>query len=454
MRLTHEFKHKYFKKNHINKKGDILMTNKQYNKELFSFIEAATCSFTGIKKMKEILLENKFIELQENNSWNLEENKKYFITRNDASLIAFTIGKSESFSITCTHIDTPSFTIKPKNEFYEKNYLKINVMPYGGLLHYAWLDEPLSLAGRVIVKKNDTYYKEIIDIKKNLFCIPSVAIHQNEKANDSLNLNPQIDMIPIVALKNHREPIKKIIAKEINLKNKEEICDYDLFLYANVSPVYFGMENEMILAPRIDDLSCTFGALKGFINAKKNNNNCIFCAFNSEEIGSLTKEGADSSFLMDTLKRIAGSTKKEISILAHNSTILSADNTHATHPNHPGNSDITNEALLNKGIVISKDASSTTDSITSSIFKGICKKARVPFQDFVTKNDMTSGSTLTGISLRHVSIDSIDIGLGQLAMHGAKEIMGSQDAYYLYLGFKKFYETKITKEKDRIQLDS
>lgn len=428
------------------------MNNKKFNQELFTFIENATCSFTGIKEIKEHLHKNNFTELQENEKWNLNQSKKYFVTRNDASIIAFTLGKNESFNITCTHIDTPALMIKPKNAIYEKNYLKINVMPYGGLLNYAWLDEPLSLAGRIILKKNNTYYKEIVDWKEPLFCIPSVAIHQNENANDDLKLNSQIDMIPILSLKDIKDPIKKLIAKKIKLKQGEEIGDFDLFLYAIEKPITFGIEKEMILSPRIDDLSCTYSALKGFLECKKNENNNIFCAFNSEEIGSLTKEGADSSFLMDILKRIAAETKKDISILINNSSILSADNTHATHPNHPNNSDINNEALLNKGIVISKDASSTTDSITSSIFKGICENAKVPFQDFVTKNDMTSGSTLSGISLRHVSIDSIDIGLGQLAMHGAKEIIGSKDAYYLYQAFKKFYETKIIKTKDKIEL--
>lgn len=426
------------------------MNEKKYNEELFSFIENATCSFTGIKEIKRILLEHHFIELEENEIWHLENNQKYFVTRNDASIIAFTLGNHDSFNITCTHIDTPSLAIKPKNAIYEKNYLKINVTPYGGLLNYAWLDEPLSIAGRVIIKNKNTYYKEIIDLKKPLLCIPSVAIHQNANANEDLSLNSQIDMMPFLSLSDTKEPIKKLISEQIKLKQNDEICDYDLFLYTTESPTYFGLKKECILSPRIDDLACVYPALKGFISQKKNQNNTIFCAFNSEEIGSLTKEGADSSFLMDILKRIIAQEEKELSTILNNSTILSADNTHATHPNHPGNSDINNEALLNKGIVISKDSSSTTDSITSSLFKGICESAHVPYQDFVSKNDMTSGSTLSGISLRHVSIDSIDIGLGELAMHGAKEIMGSKDSYYLYLAFKKFYETKITKEKDRI----
>ena len=427
------------------------MNNLEFNQKLFEFIENATCAFTGIKEIKKMLLNNNFIELEENEEWHLELNQNYFITRNDSSLIAFTTGSNNSFNITCTHVDTPSFLIKPKNAIYEKNYLKINVMPYGGLLNYSWLDEPLSIAGRVIYKKGKQLYKEIIDLKKPLLCIPSVAIHQNANANEDLKLNDQIDMIPILSLKDKKLPINEIIKKDLKLTN-EEICDYDLFLYSITKPVYFGLKKELILSPRIDDLTCTFAALKSFLDAKKANNINIFCTFNSEEIGSLTKEGADSSFLMDTLKRICADLELDISIMISNSTILSADNTHATHPNHPGNSDVNNEAFLNEGIVISRDNTSTTDSITSSLFKEICHKANVPFQDFVTKNDMTSGSTLSGINLRHVSIDSIDIGLGQLAMHGAKEIVGSMDTYYLYQAFKTFYETQIIKEKDRIKL--
>lgn len=428
------------------------MNETKFNEELFNFLKKATCSFTGIKEIKNILLENHFEELEENETWCLKDNKRYFVTRNDASIIAFTLGSQTSFNIICTHIDTPAFSIKPKNAIYEKNYLKINVTPYGGLLNYAWLDEPLSIAGRVIIKSKNTYYKEIIDCHHPLLCIPSVAIHQNSTANENLKLNSQIDMLPFLSLSNQKEPIKKLIAEQIKLKKDDEICDYDLFLYATTPPTYFGAKNECILSPRIDDLTCTYSALASFVNQKQNENNTIFCAFNSEEIGSLTKEGADSSFLMDILKRITAQEEKELSAIISNSTILSADNTHAVHPNHPGNSDLNNEVFLNKGIVISKDSSSTTDGITSSIFKGICEKAKVPYQDFASKNDMTSGSTLSGISLRHVSIDSIDIGLSQLAMHGAKEIIGSKDSYYLYLAFKKFYETTIIKEKDRIVL--
>lgn len=428
------------------------MNTKEFNENLFQFIKKATCSFTGILEIKKQFIKNGFLELYENQDWNIEYDKKYFVIRNDASIIAFQINKSDAFNIVCSHIDTPALAIKPKHIIYEKEYLKINVMPYGGLLNYAWLDEELSIAGRVITKNKNTYTKEIIDYQKPLLLIPSVAIHENDEANTNLEINSQIDLIPILSLQKEKEPINKIINKLLNTTNAE-ICDYDLFLYSTTTPIYFGLNEEFIVSPRIDDLSCVYSSLQAFLNCQNKQNSNLFCSFNSEEIGSLTKEGADSSFLMDILKRIAASLNLDINKIINNSTILSADNTHATHPNHPGNSDVNNQAFLNKGVVISKDPSSTTDSITSSLFKGICEKANVPYQDFVTKNDKNSGSTLSGISLRHVSIDTIDIGISELAMHGAKETIGSKDPFYLYQALKKYYEITIRKDKNKFYLE-
>ncbi len=426
------------------------MNSKKFNQEMFSFINKGTCSFTTIKEIKKILIDNGFLELDEARIWNLENDKKYFVIRSDASLIAFSLGRKTNFNITVTHVDTPAFVIKPECELKESNYLKLDVVPYGGLLDYAWLDEELSIAGRVIIKSKKGLRKQIIDLKRPLLCIPSVAIHQNDKANECLNLNPQKDLLPIIALNTKENTFLNFLSKSLSLKKDEEISDYDLFLYATSKPTYLGINKEMILAPRIDDLTCVYSALKGFLDASNKDNN-IFCAFNSEEIGSLTKEGADSTFLMDVLNRIINKKENLLNMLA-DSTILCADNTHATHPNHPGNSDVLNEAFLNKGVVISKDIDSATNSVTSAIFKSLCRKENIPIQYYVTKNDLTSGSTLSTINLRHVSIDSIDIGLSELAMHGAKEIIGSMDAYYLYQAIKVYYEAEIIRNGDIIEL--
>lgn len=429
------------------------MNKINFNEELFKFINSATCSFSCIDTIKNKLLNEGYAELYETEKWNLKTGK-YFVIRNDASIIAFNIGKNhkKSFNIICTHGDTPGFALKPKSEIYEYNYLKINARPYGGILNYGWMDRPLSIAGRVIYKEDSVYKKKIINIEQPICVIPSEAIHQNDSANTNLDLNSQIDLIPIISFNKEHDIIKTILEKYLKLSKKIEICDYDLFLHTKDRPMLIGANKEMILSPRIDDLTCTFATLQSFIESNNEENINIMCTFNSEEIGSLTKEGADSTFLIDTLKRISALTNVDISIALHNSLIVSADNSHAVHPNHPSKSDINNQGFLNNGILIIREKDTTTDGISSTIFKDICKKANVPYQDYTSRNDMSTGSTLSGLSIRHVSIDSIDVGIPQLAMHSANEVIGADDTFYLYKAFKKFYNISIKHNLDNIKI--
>lgn len=429
------------------------MNENSFNRKLFKFINKATCSFTCIETIKKILIKNNYQQVFENKKYNFKFGK-YFVIRNDSSIIAFNIGKEHknSFNIICAHSDTPGFTLKPRNEIYEYNYLKINVAPYGGLLNYGWLDRPLSIAGRIITKKKNMYMKNIIDLKEVLCVIPSQAIHINSNANTNLDLNTQQDLIPIISLNQEKDIIKRIIKKRTNMNSNIKICDYDLYLYSKDKPMYMGSNKEMILSPRLDDLTCTFATLQSFIDNDNDKNINVMCIFNSEEIGSLTKEGADSSFLIDTLKRICSSIDSDITVSLNNSLIVNADNSHAIHPNHPDKSDISNKSFLNKGILIVREKDTMTDSITSSIFKAICKKVNVPFQDSSSRNDMTTGATLSGLSIRHVSINSIDIGIPQLAMHSANEVIGSKDTFYLYKALKKFYDISIKYGKNSIKI--
>ena len=428
------------------------MQKEKYTKDLLDFIKRGTCTYTVKEEIKKELENQGFQELFEEDSWKLTAGK-YFICRNDSSCIAFHIGKhyQKGFNIITTHSDTPALLIKPQNEIFENGYLKINVMPYGGLLNYGWLDRPLSIAGRIILKKENTLESKIIDLQSPLLVIPSIAIHQNEKANTSLDLNKQVDLIPIIGLKEEKDILRQMIAKQLNIK-KDEILDYDLLLYNCEEPQIIGEKKDLLLSPRIDNLTSTYAALKAFLKISNEQNINVFCTFNSEEIGSLTKEGADSNFLMDTLKKIAASLKIDISTSLYQSFIISSDNTHAIHPNHPDLGDTTNKTYLNEGIVISKEIDSTTDALSSSIFKQICQKAKVPYQDSTSRNDMTTGSTLSGISLRHVSVTSIDIGLAQLAMHSSIECIGKNDVYNLYQAFLEFYQTTLKKEKKNTKL--
>ena len=286
----------------------------KFNKELINFIKKSTCSFTCIKAIENILKMNNFKELLETDNWNLD-GSKFYIVRNDASIIAFEIPKkiNESFSIITTHCDTPSLLLKPNGAYIKENYLKYNVMPYGGLLNYGWLDHPLSIAGRLIIKENNKLITKIVDYKKPMMIVPSVAIHQNDKANTNLDLNMQIDLQPILTLSKNKNTWDKLL--------DSNVVDYDLYAYNIDEPVI--LNNELLVSPRIDNITSVYPALKSFLKVKSNNIK-IFCSFNNEEIGSLTEEGADSSFLIDILKRIASHLNLDISKTLANSFIISS----------------------------------------------------------------------------------------------------------------------------------
>jgi len=416
-----------------------------FNNELLEFLRTGSTSYTTIKYIKELLIKNGYQELQEANIWKLD-NSKYFVIRNDASLIAFNLQEDlkEDFKIICTHCDTPSLAIKPNPTFFENGYLKLNVVPYGGILNYGFMDRPLSIAGRIITQNNNTFTKTIIDLKKPLAVIPSIAIHQNAKANTNLDLNTEIDLMPIISL-NKNNTLESIIKKELKLK--DSITDYDLYLYPTINPQI--INNTFILSPRIDNLTCTYAAVKSFINNFSNSIN-VLTVFNSEEIGSNTYEGADSNFLIDTLKRICATKNLDISRSLANSFIISADNTHARHPSHDELSDHTNTPKLNDGILIVKEINGTTTGITGAIMKKICENNKIPFKYYTSRNDFATGSTQAGVSLKHLSINSVDIALPMLAMHSSEELIGLKDPYRLYLTFKEFYKIKFTLKNNKI----
>lgn len=429
---------------------------RKIDKELMKFIDNTPNAYYCIDNLRQILIENGFEELYENESWSeLKPYGKYFVVRNDSSLIAFKIPdiKVLGFNIVAAHTDCPSFAIKPNSEMFDGQYLKLNMDSYGGMINYSWLDRPLSLAGRVIVLHNGVYKTQLVNIDKDLLLIPSQAIHINRDVNKKLELNPQVDMLPIMSLtkeKKLEDILREVLEQQGIIVDK--ICDYDLHLYNRDQAKLMGLHNEFILAPRLDDLACVFPAFQGFINSINSETMNVFCAFNNEEIGSLTQQGADSTFLIDVLARIAHIMKIDFQAVLHNSMMISADNAHALHPNAPSKNDPTNKVLLNQGIAIKHHKNYTTDALTSSLFKSICDYAKVPYQDFAFRSDMLCGSTLGKLSQRHVSIDSIDIGLPQLAMHSAAETIGAKDVLYMYKSLLEFYNTTIVRENNTVKL--
>lgn len=424
--------------------------------KLIDFIDNTPNCYYCVKNIKEILIENNFIELFENDNWtNIDKNKNYFVSRNDSSIIAFKMSDNiinPSFNIVTTHTDSPTFMIKTNPEIFQNKYLKLNIAPYGGMINYSWLDRPLSISGRVITENNGIFNKHIINIDKDLLIIPSEAIHINSKVNKENNLNVQEDMLPIIALDNIK--IKDILTDYLkSIKQPfDKICDYDLFLYNRDKAKILGLNNEFILAPRLDDLACVLTSLYSFIDSK-NSNFSIFCSLNDEEIGSLSQQGADSTFLINILSRIARIMNIDLSSTLSKSFIISADNGHAIHPNAPLKNDPTNKVYLNEGIIIQHDTNLTTDALSSSLFKNICEKENIPYQDYFSRSDMDLGGTQGTISQSHVGVDSIDIGLSQLAMHSANELIGLKDVSYMYQALLTFYQTTFIKDKNEIKIN-
>lgn len=423
--------------------------NNKFNNRLINFIKKSTCSFTCVNEIKEALNKNGYTELFESNLNEINTNK-FYITRNDASIIAVEIpeNKSDSFMIVTTHTDTPALLLKPNCAYTKEKYLKLNVMPYGGLLNFGWIDHPLSLSGRVIVKEKNSLKSKIINFEETILIIPSVAIHQKSNSNTNLKLNEQIDLQPIISLSDNINDFNKILKRRL----KGKIIDYDLYAYNTESPKLIGISKEILISPRIDNLTSVYSGLMGFINSKSS---CIkvFCGFDNEEIGSLTEEGADSNFLLNILKKISAKLDFDLSASLQKSFIINSDNTHAVHPNHDEYADETGKSYLNKGVCIVREAGTSTNSISSSIIKTICKNNKIKFQDSTARSDTTGGSTLSGMNMRHVSILSIDLGIAQLSMHSSIETCGINDVYELYKLINCFYETKIIKDYKDIKIE-
>ena len=424
-------------------------------KQLFKFIENSPSCFHAIKTITEELKNEGFVEIKEKDTWQIEQGKKYYVTRNLSSVIAFKIPQNDfkSFNIVASHSDSPTFKIKANSEIEVKNkYVKLNTEKYGGMICSTWFDRPLSIAGRILVKENNAVKTHLVNIDKDLVIIPNLAIHMNREVNDGYKYNAQIDMLPLYGDNSSKGSLMKTIAKEVNVE-EESILGTDLFLYNRMNGTKIGANEEYISSPRLDDLECAFTSLSAFLSENTSNSASVYCVFDNEEVGSGTKQGADSTFLYDVLRRInisLGKTEEDYYRLISSSFMVSADNAHALHPNYTDKSDPTNKVYMNDGIVIKYNANQkyTTDAVSASIFKSICDSVDVPYQTFTNRSDILGGSTLGNISNAHVSLNTIDIGLAQLAMHSTYETAGAKDVTYMIDAIKAFYNTSIEQVED------
>ena len=430
---------------------------KQYVNNMIDFIQNSPCSFLVIENTENRLKENGFVCLNNIDKWELKEGGKYYITRNGSTLISFIVGKDADktgFRMIGSHTDSPSFVIKPNCEIKaNSNYLKLNTEGYGGMILSTWLDRPLSIAGRVILKGENIFKPKTktIDFKRPIAIIPNLAIHLDREINNGHKYSKQKEMLPLLSLVgedfNEKGYIYELIAKEINV-SKDDILDYELFLYEAEKGSLIGIDEEFISCSRLDDLMMVYNSLQGFLTYANINNysgiKVLYLADN-EEVGSHTGQGADGALLRDILKRVCISLfgcEESFYSMAEKSVFISADLAHGVHPNYADKHDITNKPVLNKGVCLkySSNQKYSTTGVCAGIFDGLCKEAGINYQKFVNHSDVVGGSTIGAMLASQFNTAVIDFGVCILGMHSIRELGSVNDTYDCYKLFAKFYE--------------
>lgn len=422
--------------------------------DLIDFIYESPTPFHVVNSAKKILIEKGFAELKNEDKWILEKGKKYFVTKNDSALIAFIVGKGDinknGFKLIGAHTDTPGFRIKPNAEInVENKYIKLNTEAYAGSILSTWMDRPLSIAGRVTLKSEDILNPKtkLINIKRPILIIPNLAIHMNRNVNAGVELNKQKDMLPLLSMVNSNMErgnyLLNTIAEELGTV-KEEIIDFDLFLYEYEKGCIMGLNNEFISSSKLDDLTMVHAGINAIANAEASEAANVMVCFDNEEVGSTTKQGADSPMLSTVLERIVlslGFDREDYYRSLSKSFLIAADSAHASHPNVGEKCDPTNRPAINRGPVIKINANQkyTTDSNSSAVYEAICSKVGVPVQKFVNRSDELGGSTIGPISSSQIDIRSVDIGTPLLAMHSIRELGGVLDHSYVMKSFEEFY---------------
>ena len=427
----------------------------EHVQELFDFIQQSPSCFHVIENVKKQLTEQGFEELCENKNWQIKEGGKYFVTRNLSSVIAFKVPTKnlKSFHIVDSHSDSPTFKIKDHPEQVVKGkYVQLNTERYGGMIYSTWFDRPLSIAGRALVKTETGVATKLLNIDRDLLVIPNLAVHMDRTVNDGMKYNPQVNLLPLYGDAASKDTFNKLVAEACGTA-EENIISTDLFLYNRTAPTVWGAHNEYMSCAKLDDLECAFSSLKAFLKGENSQSVSVCAIFDNEEVGSSTKQGANSTFMYDILHRInenLGRTEEQYHTAVASSFMLSADNAHALHPNHPAISDPTNPVYLNEGIVIKHNANQkyTTDAVSSAIFQKMCEEKNVPYQHFVNRSDVAGGSTLGNIANTHVSLNTVDIGMAQLAMHSSYETAGVLDLDYMIAGMEAFYNSAVVAQCD------
>ena len=409
---------------------------------LCDFLKASRSVYHAVDYLANTLKNAGYTRLMEHENWNLVPGGKYYLTRGGSAVAAFRIpeGAPKGFLMSASHSDRPGFKVK-ENFDLSGAYTRMAVERYGGMLIGPWLDRPLSIAGRVTVETESGVETKLLDIAKDLLLIPNVAIHMNRQINDGYKWNPAVDTLPLIGGKGAKDKLPALLEKEAGGK----ILGHDLYLYIRQQASVWGVDDEYISSAALDDLECAWGCTQGFLNAGDSESIPVLCVFDSEEVGSCSVQGAASTLLEDVLGRVCEAHGLNLGRMLAQSFMVSADNAHAKHPNHPEFADAANAPVMGGGVVLKFNAnlSYCTDGVSAGIFRKVCAKADVPVQTYCNRADVPGGSTLGRISLAHVSVPTADIGLAQLAMHSCYETASVSDAIALEKAMAAFYGSTL-----------
>ena len=409
---------------------------------LCDFLNASHSSYHAVHYLENLLQKEGYTRLSETASWQLTAGGKYYLVRSGTSIIAFRIPSEDpsGFLLSAAHSDRPCFKVKENGEL-KGPYTRLAVERYGGQLLFTWPDRPLSVAGRVLVETDAGIESRLVDIDRDLLLIPNVAIHMNRQVNDGYKWNPAVDMLPLMGGRDAAGKFQAMLEEAAG----GPVLGHDLFLYVRETARVWGIENEYLSSAALDDLECAWGCTQGFLRSGESKSLPVLCIFDNEEVGSGSRQGACSTLLMDTLEQICNSCGYPLKQMLSQSFMVSADNGHALHPNHPELSDPTNAPVLGEGVVLKFNATLKycTDGLSAALFRKVCQKAGVKHQTFYNRADIAGGSTLGNLSQHHVSIPTVDIGLPQLAMHSCFETGAVADAIALEDAMTAYYSSTL-----------
>ena len=397
---------------------------------MLQFIKKSPDCFHAVDTLEQILRQEGYFRL-EPGAWNVEPGGKYYAVRNGSSLIAFRIPQATAvgFRLTASHSDSPCFRIRDWVQ-KGKHYTGLLCERYGGMLNATWMDRPLSVSGRVVVRNGSRIETRLVNLEQDCVLIPNVAIHLNREANTELKLDPARDLQPLFGGADAGASFSSQLAEKAGCRT-EDLLSTELFVYNNQPGSVWGPEGEFVSAPRLDDLACVYACLQGFLMAQETDTVPVFGVFDNEEIGSETKQGAASDFLHETLETICRECQGDLSAMLANSFLLSCDNGHALHPNRPELADGKQAPVLGGGVVIKHSPRYATDGMSSAVVQEVCRRAAIPVQHYANRPDQAGGSTLGNIANTKVSVLTADIGMAQLAMHSCYETAGSRDVEYM-----------------------